>query len=277
MEENTMPLAIQEHLLPGRNMHEQLAQARALGFSGIEVRADGLEARLPELAEALVANDMQVAAVYVGQPAGYLSPRLAEREAALGRLRQALAAAVDLQAPHVVCVPHFGPTQMPDLTPYRSASELEGEMMLWLLRTVSDLAYALGVELNMLPVNPYESQFFNYLEQAAIFRTRIKEHPHVRVAVNLRHLALTEPAWLSALKTHLHHISYIQLAEPNRMLPGEGLLDYAALAEVLAQGNYRGWLTVALDLDHAEQRVPTWARMPACLDHLQVLHRTIPK
>ena len=55
-----------------------------------------------------------------------------------------MADAVDLEAEYVSFVPHFGATAMPDLTPYQTPLDLEKEMMIWLLRTVSDLAYAMG-------------------------------------------------------------------------------------------------------------------------------------
>lgn len=236
-----MRIAVQESLLPGGTVRERFEHARALGIQGVEVMADDLTTRVPEIAEAALETGIQIAAVYMHRRDGYISPQPAEREAAISALRQAMADAVDLGAGHVVFVPHYGPTRMPDLTPYRAPVELEAEMMIWLLRTVSDLAYALDIELDMLPVNRYESYFMNRLEHAVRFRDRIKAHPHIRIAANLFHLTMEERDWLAALQQHLPHIGYIQLAEQNCLLPGQGMLDFSALAQVLS--GYEGWLT----------------------------------
>ena len=236
-----MPIAVQEHLLPGRSIMNKWTNARALGLDGVEVDADNLTARVPEIVDAMLVTGVQVAAVNLGRRDGYLSPQRDEREAAISAMRQAMADAVDLNAAHVIFVPHFGASRMPDLTPYRSQIELDAEMMIWLLRTVSDLAYAMDIELDMMPVNHYETSFMTRLEHAARFRRKIKDHAHVKIAAHLYHTALEETDWLGALREHLPHIGYIQLAEHNNRLPGQGVLNFAALAETLT--DYNGWLT----------------------------------
>ncbi len=248
-----MPIAAQEHLLPGRSIMDKWTNARALSVDGVEVDAENLTTRVPDIAAAVDATGVRVAAVNLGRRDGYLSPLRDERESAISAMRQAMADAVDLNAAHVIFVPHYGPTRMPDLTPYRAPVELDAEMMIWLLRTVSDLAYALGIELDMLPVNHYETYFMTRLEHAVRFRRKIKDHAHVKIAVNLFHMALEEADWLGALREHLGHVGYIQVAEHNRRLPGQGMMDFAALAAAL--NGYDGWLTCANeDASEAELR-----------------------
>jgi sugar phosphate isomerase/epimerase len=150
---------------------------------------------------------------------------------------------------------------MPDLRPYQSPIELESQMMIRLLRTVSDLAYAMDVELDYLPVNRYLSSFLNRLDQAALFREKIKTHPYVKVAANLCHCAIEEADWLGALQANLPHIGYLQVAEHNGRLPGQGMLDFAALASIL--DDYPGWLTLCAEADC------DWNEIPASLDYLR--------
>lgn len=244
-----MKLAIQEHLLPGRTTQQRFEEAQKLGFDGIELFADGLSERLLEVAQAIDSTGLSIAAVHLGRHAGYLSPHLDEREAAIGRLRQAMATAVDLHAEHVVFVPHFGASQMPDLTPYRSAEEIDAEMMIWLLRTVSDLAYALGVMLHMQPRNRYETSFLNTVAQAEQFCEAIKDHPHVKIAPCLFDVALEETTPLAALQTAGERIGYLHLCDSNHALPGQGLLDFEAVAATIHEMHYDGWLTITAQLD----------------------------
>jgi sugar phosphate isomerase/epimerase len=254
-----MPIAAQEHLLSGRTIMDKWMNARALGLEGVEVKAQNLTARVPDIAAAIEATGVRVAAVNLGQSDGYLSPERDTREAAISAMRQAMADAVDLNAAHVIFVPHFGSARMPDLTPYRSPIELDAEMMIWLLRTVSDLAYAMDIELDMMPVNHYETYFMTRLEHAVRFRRKIKDHAHIKIAANLFHTALEETDWLGTLREHLPHIGYIQLAEHNCRLPGQGVLNFTALASVLS--DYSGWLSLACEHPEADPK--------ASLDYLR--------
>lgn len=240
-----MRFAIQEDMLPGRSPMEKLQNAQRIGFEGVEFWAPGLTERVPEIAAAVEQTGIRAAAVNLGRRDGYLSPELPERERAISEMRQAMTDAVDIGAEHVVFVPHFGGPRMPDLTPYRSPIELESEMMVWLLRTVSDLAYAIGVELDMMPINHYETYFMNRLEQAVLFRRKIKDHPHVKIAAGIFHMALEETNLSESLRAHGKHIGYIHLADSNCRLPGQGLIDFAAVAAVLNEIGYTGWLTFA--------------------------------
>jgi sugar phosphate isomerase/epimerase len=239
-----MKIAVQETMLHGRSMVDKLTHAQQLGIDGIEFFAESLTERVPEISAVMQNLDIRASAVNLGRIDGYLSPVLAEREHAISAMRQAMADAVDLGAEHVVFVPHFGGPRMPDLTPYRAPIELDSEMMIWLLRTVSDLAYAIGVELDMLPVNHYESYFMNRVEQAAFFRRKIKDHPHVKIAANLFHMAMEETDIIATLREHSQHIGYLYLSDTNRRLPGQGMLDFGAVAAVLREINYAGWITL---------------------------------
>ncbi|MFN8375712.1 MAG: sugar phosphate isomerase/epimerase [Anaerolineae bacterium] len=175
-------------------------------------------------------------------------PDVKARDAAVSHMRQAFADALDIGAAGVTFVPHRGENRQPDLTPFKTAIEIEYELMVWLLRGVSDLAYAIGVELYMQPVNRYESHFMNRLEQAVHFRRQQKDHAHVKVAANLFHMALEEAQPLASLSAALQaeagDIGQIYLADSNRRLPGQGLLDFAAVMRTIRDSGYQGWLTL---------------------------------
>ncbi len=262
-----MQFAIQEDMLPGRSVIEKLQNARMIGFEGVEFWALGLTERVPEIAAAIQETGIQAAAVNLGRRDGYLSPELHERERAISEMRQAMTDAVDIGARHVIFVPHFGGPRMPDLTPYRSPIELESEMMVWLLRTVSDLAYAMGVELDMLPINHYETYFMNRIEQAALFRRKIKDHAYVKIAAGMFHMVLEEVDIVQTLRTHGKHIGYIHLADSNCRLPGQGMMDFSAAAAALREIGYDGWLTFSCgDPGNNHMRAASFmAELPASL------------
>lgn len=237
-------LAIQEDMLPGRSAQERLDNASYLGLDGIEFWADGLTARVPDISKALEQSSVKAVGVNLGRLDGYLSPDWQVRDKAISTMRQAMADALDLGAEYVSFVPHYGAPIMPDLTPYHSPIDLEKEMMIWLLRTVSDLAYALGVQLHMQAINHYETHFMNRIEQAKFFRKKIKDHPHVMIAANLFHMAMEEDDLNTCLLTHKDDIGVIYLADNNRRLPGAGLIDFSRVGTTLKEMEYTGWLVL---------------------------------
>lgn len=270
-----MKFAIQEDMLPGRTLRTRLQNARALGFDGVEFWSEGLSARVPEVAEALADSGLSAAAVNMGRVDGFLYPDARQRDHAVSNMRQAMADALDIGAAGVTFVPHWGGNKQPDLTPFKTAIEIEYELMVWLLRGVSDLAYAIGVELYMQPVNRYETHFLNKVEQAINFRRQIKDHPHVKVAANLFHMALEEVHPLACLRESLsaenNDIGHIYLADSNRRLPGQGLLDFDAIMQTLRDGGYQGWLTLECGAPgHNMEYANDFAdKLPECLASLR--------
>ncbi len=244
-------LAIQETALPGSSLDERLATAARYGIQALEFDAEGLTARVPAIAAALQGQGIRAAGVHLGRVDGYLSPILDEREAAIGRLRQAMADAVDLGTSNVIFVPHYGPLRMPDLRPYRSSLELTREMMLWLLRTVSDLAYAMDVTLHIQPRSHHETQFMRRLDQAVGFCNQIKRHPHIRIAPSWSDMLVEEADPLAALQAAGDLIGYVHMSTMSQ-------------SELLLQGlrslGYAGCVTVTLHAlaDDHRQHLPAY-------------------
>jgi sugar phosphate isomerase/epimerase len=274
-----MKLAIHEAMLPGRSLQERYQHAKDLGFDGIEVFAAGLDDRIMDVAMALNEVNLPVASVHLGMMDGYLSPDPQKREAAISTMRQAMATAVDLMAEHVIFVPQWGKLPTPDLTPHRSSEELASELMIWLLRTVSDLAYALGCTLHIQPRNRFETQFMHTVSQASKFMDAIqmktesgkKDNPYVRIAPNTFDMALEEEDVIAALKRHGQRLGYLYLSDSNGRLPGQGLLDYAKIATTLKDVGYDGWLCLMVNPLPENPADDAYAILDALPETLQLL------
>jgi sugar phosphate isomerase/epimerase len=273
-----MKIAVQEDMLPGRTLHDKLFYARDIGVQGVEFQSFGLTERVPQIVEALHTAGLAASAVNMGRRDGFLYPERSERERAIGEMRQAMADAVDMGASAVVFMPHYGSSKQPDLTPFKSPVEIEIELFIWLLRTVEDLAYAIGVELYMQPVNRYESHFLNRLEQAIRFRREIKDHPHVKIAANLFHMALEEANPIQSLREALPDIGQIYFSDSNHRLPGQGLLDFSGVMAMLKEGSYTGWLTLECITSSDDEALSTclnflrpmlWANSPSTTNNEQ--------
>ncbi len=268
-----MRLAIQEDMLPGKTPLERFERAKALGFDGVEVWGRGLTERVPALAEAAEQTGVVISAVNHGRQGRLLDPDIDHREVALAEFRQSVVDGVDLGASGVILVPHFAEPTLPDLTPYKSVVQLEYEMLHNHLRTLSDYVYAIGIDLYIEPVNRYETHFINTLAEAAKVRRRIKDHPHIKLAADLFHMAMEETSIAGALREYGKDLGYVHLADSNRRLPGQGMTDFTAVGAALKEAGYDGWLALECGTpgQNAEFAAQYAAEMPACMTLLRGL------
>jgi sugar phosphate isomerase/epimerase len=239
-----MHIAIQEDMLPGRSMLDKLEAAAALGIEGVEFWGRDLPQKAQAIVEAIEKTGVKAAAVNHGRQGRMLDAHPLERDKALAELRSSITCAADIGARGVVFVPHFFGPSLPDLSPWKSAEELEAELLYQHLRTLSDFGDAMDVELYLEPVNHYESHLLNRLEQAAMV-TRKLNHPRVKIAADLYHMALEEASIVGALNAHGDQIGHVHLADSNRRLPGQGMADFTAAAAALRAAGYEGWATLA--------------------------------
>ena len=266
-----MRLAIQEDMLAGNTTLERFQNAKALGFAGVEVWGSGLTPRVPELVGAMQHTGVAISAVNHGRQGRLLDPDRAERERALAAFRRSVVDGVDLGAVGVILVPHFAEPTLPDLTPYKSVEQLEYELLHNHLRTLSDYVYAIGIDLYIEPINHYETHFINTLADGIKVRRKIKDHPHVKLNADVFHMAMEEQNSIQALRDYAADIGYIHLSDSNRRLPGQGMIDFAALATVLKEMGYDGWLALECGNpgQNAEYARQFMADLPASLDHLR--------
>ena len=244
---------------------------RRSAIDGIEFWAHGLTARVPDIAAAIQSTGVQASAVNYGEGGRLIDADRSQREAALAVFRAAVVDAADLHASGVLVVPHFGAPAVPDLTPYKSVIQLEYELLHNHLRTLSDYVYAIGVDMYIQPVNRYETHFINTMEDAIRVRRRIKDHAHVKIAPDLFHMAMEERDTIGALRQYAADIGYIHLADNNRRLPGKGMTDFGAVASVLKETGYEGWVSLACGQpgQNADYATQIMNELPACIDLLR--------
>jgi sugar phosphate isomerase/epimerase len=263
-----MPIAIQEDMLTGNTILEKFQHAQALGVPGIEFWGFGLTPKVPEIVAAMEQIGVRAASVNHGRQGRLLDPHPAERDRALVQLRQSIMDAADIGAMGVIFVPHFDTPILPDLSPWMSASELEVEMLYMHLRSLSDYADAMGVELYVEPVNRYETHLLNRLEQAAAITRRLN-HPCVKIVADLFHMALEEADIAAAIRDHADCIGHVHLADHNRRLPGQGMTEFAAIATALKSIGYAGWAAYECGTPGANDPAAYRDALPASLSYLQ--------
>ncbi|MBW7878332.1 MAG: sugar phosphate isomerase/epimerase [Anaerolineae bacterium] len=229
-------LAVSVGALPGTSLEEQVQAAAAAGFDGVEFACSEAEALdVAMAASALQASGLAASSIRAGHT--YLiHPDYNMREKALFHLRRAMAASVDLGAAGVVFYGHYAShTVLPDLHPYKSAIELEAELLITQLRaTLCDLAYALGTRLLLMPADHTCSTLLTHPDHAQIIRSRVDEHPHLQLALHYSHLTaegidLARWAGRDAVKVIATHHDAKTLHD---------------IAPILINSGFDGWLVV---------------------------------
>jgi sugar phosphate isomerase/epimerase len=135
-----MRLGIQENLLPGETFEEKVRKAEEYGFDCIELWGHNLEGRVKEIKDALRGRDLQISTICSGYRGSLLSSEKEQRDIAVKDIKKLLKIGADLGAVGVIVIPIFGPSQIPDLSPFKDAKELEKELLVGLLYSIAEEA-----------------------------------------------------------------------------------------------------------------------------------------
>jgi len=128
----------------------------------------------------------------------------------------------------------------PDQTE-REATELFFKSLDALLPKAKDL----GVTVIIEPVNRYEINFINNVEECAAL---IKEVPHDNIGImpDVFHMNIEDANIGRALAENAARVKYVHLADSNRLAPGWGHLDFNEVFAGLQKGGYNGWVSIEI-------------------------------
>jgi sugar phosphate isomerase/epimerase len=233
-----MPVAIQAHLLTGDTIEEQLQNAARLSV-GVELAGDVvLNTGVQRIAEAAQMAGVRIAALNAGCT-HLIHPDYAAREASVHNLRMLMGAAVDLDAQGVVFMAHYAPGHvLPDLHPYKSAVELEAELLIAQLKTtLLDLADAVGTHLLLEHACSADTVLLRRLGHAAVIRHKLNDHPNLGLVANLYHMAAERDLIAAALAENPHYVHVSDAAHALPTAVDDGL-------QALKDSGYAGWITL---------------------------------
>ena len=106
-------------------------------------------------------------------------------------------------------------------------------------------ASAKGVTMILEPVNRYELNFINSIEEGVNLMKEINR-PNMKLMPDVFHMNIEDPSIGDELAKYVDHIAYIHLADSNRLAPGWGHTNFGSIFSHLKSVNYRGWLSVEI-------------------------------
>jgi sugar phosphate isomerase/epimerase len=239
-------IALRDGMTPGETLRERLAWLERVGLDGIELEDRSLDLPPEELRE--IFADSPVAAANVPGSGALLDPDPKERAAAKELTRQRLHLAGMLGAVGVLVVPQFGSaSSLHDLSPYKTAVELERELFALQLEELAPAASQAGAPIFLEPLNRYEQHLVNRLEQGVAFAEQAG--PDVKIMADFFHMNIEEADIAASIRTAGPHIIHVHVADSNRLQPGRGHLDFRPGFAALKEVGYDGYLGIECGIE----------------------------
>lgn len=113
------------------------------------------------------------------------------------------------------------------------------------VRELCDYAASKRVTLMLEPVNRYECDFVNSVQEGVELIQQV-DRSNFKLMPDVFHMNIEDVSIGDELVRHIRHISYIHMADSNRLAPGQGHTDFAKLFSMLATVRYDGWVSVEI-------------------------------
>lgn len=110
------------------------------------------------------------------------------------------------------------------------------------LRQVSEYAASKRVTITLEPINRYETNFINTLDDALAFIGDV-ERPSVKVLLDTFHMNMEEASMEEPFERAGDRLSHVHLVDSNRRAPGMGHIDFKSIIAALRRIGYNGYLS----------------------------------
>jgi D-psicose/D-tagatose/L-ribulose 3-epimerase len=218
-------------------------KAKSLGFEGVEILLndpDGFP--VEETKKALKENDMKVGfAVCLGKDTNAISPDAGVRKAGVAFFKKCVDVAHAVAGPGcgIGGVNYAGWGYFTGTA--RTAQEWEWGTNSY--REVARHAKEKGINLNIEPVNRFETFFINCAADAVQFCKDVGE-PNVKVHLDTYHMIREEKDFYKAITGTGKYLGYFHACENERGVPGTGLVNWEIVYKALKDIGYKGWITI---------------------------------
>lgn len=228
-----------------RGFDSSMRKAAEYGYNGVELalrRKSDVDQ--VELSRMLRAYDLEVSAISTGQVFADLGLSLTNPDSDVRRRT------VDILCDLADLASEFG--QMVNLGRVRGSvmpgqTQSEAEVLfLDGYQSVVDHASRQGVCVILEPVNRYEINFINNLDQGSALLRKLPMSPYIGLMPDVFHMNIEDDRIGDSLRRNGIFVKYIHLADSNRWAPGWGHLDFGEVFQALADIGYKGWATVEI-------------------------------
>lgn len=113
------------------------------------------------------------------------------------------------------------------------------------IKQICDFAGPFGISILIEPVNRYEINFINNLDEGSAVLKQVNVN-NIKLMPDLFHMNIEEDTFVGSFKRNSNLIKYIHFADSNRLAPGWGHLNFDSIFNTLKKINYDGWISVEI-------------------------------
>lgn len=112
-------------------------------------------------------------------------------------------------------------------------------------KELCSIADPLGVKIIIEPVNRYEINFINNLDEGAAILKKIGA-PNLGLMPDVFHMNIEDDKIGESLIRNSEYVEYIHLADSNRLAPGNGHMDFDEIFQALKSFGFDGWASIEI-------------------------------
>lgn len=231
------------------NLTENIIKAASLGYDGVELTIRKPEAlKIEEVDKLIQKYDIEVLAIGTGQIYGEEGLNLSDqnksiREKAVKRTKEIIDIAGHFGARIIIGLIRGN---IVDMDNYSSELIKAEERIADCLEKLLLYSEEKSVEFLLEPINRYEVNIFNRLEDVGDFLSRYDHRldpKKIGILADTFHMNIEEPVIEESLKRYSGLIRHIHLADSNRWPPGYGHIDFKNIMKTLKLTGYNGYLS----------------------------------
>jgi sugar phosphate isomerase/epimerase len=226
-----------------RGFEACIPKASKLGYDGVELalkRAD--EINVNRLKELLDENRVEVSCISTGQvyaDGGLMLTHENNKERT--RVKAIFREFIDL-AEMFGKIVNIGRVRGTIGTRSRLAVE---EIFVEVAQELCDYALQKDVVLILEPVNRYEIDFINSVEEGVDLMKKVGR-VNMMLMPDVFHMNIEDKNIGAELAKNMDYIKYVHVADSNRLAPGQGHLDFQELFHYLFNAGYDGWISAEI-------------------------------
>jgi sugar phosphate isomerase/epimerase len=171
----------------------------------------------------------------------FLDPDARKRRTSIDQCKQYLRLCGEFKAVGQIVPPIFGGPRIPDLSPVRSAVDLEKDLLVEICKELGDTAQAAATLLLLEPLNRYEQHLLKRQAEGVEIIERCG-HPAVALISDFFHMHIEETSTPEAIRACAKYIKHMHLADNTRMEPGSGDIDFVSAFRALKQIGFSGYM-----------------------------------
>lgn len=242
---------------------ERLKTLADLGYEAVELALRSPdEINIDEIKEFTRSYDIEIAGIatgraYLEEGLSFSNSKKEIREKAMRRMKDMIRLTSELNSTALL----FGLMQ----------GRLDDKMELlqarrWIVECLKEgarFAQRYGVEISIEPINRYELNYHNTIEEVKGLIDEIAEK-NISLLLDSFHMNIEEVSIRQSIISSKGYVGHVHLADDNKLAPGYGHLDFSEIIDALREIKYDKYLSVEIlpqpDPDTAAQRAITYLR-----------------